>query len=342
LSLFRKILFPFSIVYDGVTFFRNVFFNKGIFKSTQFDLPIIIVGNLSVGGTGKTPHIEYLIHLLKDDYKIAVLSRGYKRKSKGFLLGNENANVFDLGDEPFQYYSKFSNIYVAVDEDRVHGINELRTLEAPPQIVLLDDAYQHRKVNSKFNVLLTSYGELYTDDLVLPAGNLRENKRGAKRAAIVVVTKCPNVLSEIEKQLIKQKLKLEKYQELFFSKVSYSDIIKNKYERIPVNSLLAHNIILVTGIAKSQPMVDFLNSKNLNVKHLKYADHHNFLEEEIDQIKREFESINSENKLILTTEKDYSRLRERLDIYYLEIKIDFFDKRNRFDSLVKTYVDSKI
>lgn len=319
---------------------RNVFFDKGVFKSTQFDFPVIVVGNLSVGGTGKTPQIEYLIRLLKDKYKVAVLSRGYKRNSKGFLLANKNTNVSELGDEPFQYYSKFNDVYVAVDEDRVHGINELKKNKNPPQIVLLDDAYQHRKVNSKFNILLTPYSDLYIDDLVLPAGNLRECRSGAQRAKIVVVTKCPNELSESEMLLIKNKLKLNDSQNLFFSKVSYADGIKNETETIPVNALKDYTILLITGIAKPMPMIVFLKSKELNFKHLKYADHHNFSDREIDQIKKDFESIPSDKKIILTTEKDYTRLKERLEIYYLEIEIDFFDDRNHFDSLVNKYVES--
>lgn len=340
MSLVRKILFPLSIVYDGITSLRNVLFNKGILKSTQFDFPVIVVGNLSVGGSGKTPQIEYLIRLLKDNYRVAVLSRGYKRSSKGFLLANENTNVSEMGDEPFQYYSKFRNILVAVDEDRVHGIRQLRKLDETPDIVLLDDAYQHRKVDSKFNILLTPYNDLYVDDFVLPTGNLRESKSGSKRAKIVVVTKCPDGLSDLEMVSIKEKLKLKETQKLFFSKVSYADVIRKENETIPLNSLKNYSILLITGIANPQPMIDFFKSKNLNFNHLKYSDHHNFSTREIDQIRKEFEDIPSEKKLIVTTEKDFMRLKEKLDIYYLEIEIDLFNESEKFNSLVNEYIES--
>jgi tetraacyldisaccharide 4'-kinase len=342
MSGLRKILLPFSILYDGITSLRNTLFDIGILRSTRFELPVIVVGNLSVGGTGKTPHIEYLIQLLKNSTKIAVLSRGYKRKSKGFVIAAKDVTVQELGDEPFQYFLKFKEMAVAVDEDRVHGINSLLKMETRPEIILLDDAFQHRKVHASFNILLTAYGDLYVDDFLLPAGNLRESSRGAKRAEIIVVTKCPDELLTFEKQKIREKLKLKAYQKLFFSKVSYANEVINENDSISLNLLKNYSVILITGIAKPKPMVDFLNSKKINFRHLKYADHHNFSELDIQQITKEFESISVEKKIILTTEKDYARLKNRLTIFYLEIKVSLFDREHDFDNDVITCLKSHL
>jgi len=225
MNLLRKILFPFAILYGIITSIRNFLFDVGILKSYSFDLPIIAVGNLSVGGTGKTPQIEYLIRLLSDTYKIATLSRGYKRQSKGFVLADSGSNATVLGDEPFQFYQKFPEIQVAVDADRKNGIEQLLLQKEIPQIILLDDAFQHRKVKAGFYILLTSYGDLYSNDFILPTGNLRESRSGAKRANIVVVTKCPKMLSHKEQKSIQSKLKLTKNQELYFSFIDYDDSI---------------------------------------------------------------------------------------------------------------------
>ena len=217
MNLVRKFLFPFAILYGFITSIRNFFFDKGILKSYSFDVPVIAVGNLSVGGTGKTPQIEYLIRLLSSKYKVATLSRGYKRKSEGFVLADAHSNASILGDEPFQFYTKFPNIQVAVDANRKNGIEQLLSQESKPDIILLDDAYQHRKVKAGFYILLTSYGDLYADDFILPTGNLRESRSGAQRANLVIVTKCPENLSLDEQQKIKEKLKLSVSQELYFS-----------------------------------------------------------------------------------------------------------------------------
>src|SRR6187551_1461615 len=195
MNFLRKILFPFAILYGFITGIRNFLFDIGILISYSFDVPIIAVGNLSVGGTGKTPQIEYLIRLLSDKYKVATLSRGYKRQSEGFVLANENSDALELGDEPFQFYQKFKNIQVAVDANRKNGIEQLLTNSNPPEIILLDDAFQHRKVKAGFYIMLTSYGDLYSNDFMLPTGNLRESRSGAQRANIVIVTKCPVNLS---------------------------------------------------------------------------------------------------------------------------------------------------
>jgi tetraacyldisaccharide 4'-kinase len=217
----RFLLFPFAALYSLITGIRNFLYNQGVFKSYTAPVPTIVVGNLSVGGTGKSPQIEYLIRLLADKYGIATLSRGYKRQSEGFVLANENTKVKDLGDEPFQFFSKFKNIRVSVDANRIHGIQQLLQLENSPEVILLDDAYQHRKVKASCYILLTAYNDLYCDDFVLPVGNLRESKTGAKRAKAVIVTKCPPTLSDSEKEKIKTKLKLESHQKLFFTTIRF-------------------------------------------------------------------------------------------------------------------------
>ena len=195
MKLVRFLLFPFSVLYDLITSIRNFFFNIGIFKETNFNTPIIVVGNLSVGGTGKTPQIEYLIKLLKDVYKVAVLSRGYKRKTTGFVFVNNEHTANDVGDEPLQYFKKFKDISVAVNENRVEGVINLEKQQSP-EVVLLDDAYQHRKIKGSFYILLTKYNDLFTDDFLLPTGNLRESRAGANRTDVIIVTKCPENLSE--------------------------------------------------------------------------------------------------------------------------------------------------
>jgi len=318
---------------------RNLFFDTGILKSKQFDIPVIAVGNLSVGGTGKTPQIEYLIRLLKKNYRIAVVSRGYKRKTSGFVLADENSNAAQLGDEPYQYYQKFEDIIVAVDEQRVHGIEQLLKLQTPPEIVLLDDAFQHRKVKAGFYILLTAYDDLYVNDFMLPTGNLRENKSGAKRAKVVVVTKCPKNLSEVEQTKIAKKLQLEKFQKLFFSYIAYDNSITCLEHDLPLDTLVDYEVLLVTGIANPEPLKEYLSSKSIKYKHIKFPDHHDFSKIDVDKIKKAFKEITSDKKLILTTEKDFVRLKDSLEICYLKIKTSFINGQSDFDTIVKNYVE---
>ncbi len=332
MKLIRKILFPFVPIYYLVTWLRNKLYDLGIKKSISYNFPVICVGNLSVGGTGKTPMIEYLIRLLKDDFKVATLSRGYKRKSKGFQIGNKNVTVDVLGDEPFQFYSKFKDdIQVTVDSNRNEGITILRSLEDYPEVILLDDAFQHRKVKAGFNILLTTYSNIYTEDYVLPTGNLREPKSGAKRANIIVVTKCPNDLSESDKAAILNKLKLQNHQFAFFSSITYSNEVFSNDSSKNLQSL--PNFTLVTGIANAKPLVDFLETKNLNFKHLNFKDHHDFSQEDIFQLEKQ--------QMIITTEKDFMRLRQyeslKSKLFYLPITL-VIDDSLKFNELIKQAV----
>jgi tetraacyldisaccharide 4'-kinase len=338
MNLLRKILFPFAILYGFITSIRNFLFDKGILKSTSFDIPVIAVGNLSVGGTGKTPQIEYLIRLLSDKYKIATLSRGYKRKSEGFVLADENSNAAILGDEPFQFYQKFPNIQVAVDANRTNGITQLLSQKEKPQLILLDDAYQHRKVKAGFYILLTSYDDLYADDFMLPTGNLRESRSGANRANIVVVTKCPKDLSDEKQEEIRLKLKLTRSQQLYFAFINYDDSVYSKNEKLAVSEIKSESKLLLAGIAKPKSFFDYL--KNENDECLIFPDHHHFLDADLDSIQNK-----AGNKKIITTEKDYVRLKDSKlvsQLYYLPIKSTFIKHQHNFDAAVLENVKTNL
>jgi tetraacyldisaccharide 4'-kinase len=334
MNLLRKILFPFAILYGFITSIRNFLFDKGILKSTSFNIPVIAVGNLSVGGTGKTPQIEYLIRLLSDQYKIATLSRGYKRQSEGFVLADANSNATILGDEPFQFYQKFPNIQVAVDANRTNGITQLLSQNIKPQVILLDDAYQHRKVKADFYTLLTSFGDLYADDFMLPTGNLRESRSGANRANLVIVTKCPKDLSAAKQNEIQQKLKLDSSQELYFTFIDYDDAVFGENEKIGVNDIKNESKLLLAGIAKPTPFFEYL--KNENDVCLTFPDHHHFSEADIEAVLEK-----AQNKKIITTEKDYVRLKDSKlvsQLYYLPIKSTFINRKESFDALVLNHI----
>ena len=248
MKLMRYIFFPIVPIYYGITWLRNKLFDFGILESTSYNFPVICVGNLSVGGTGKTPMIEYLIRLVKDKKKVATLSRGYKRKSEGFQIGENGVTSAVLGDEPFQFYSKYSDkITVAVDANRREGIEKLLELNPKLEVILLDDAYQHRAVKAGFNILLTTYADIYTTDIVLPTGNLREPKSGAKRADIIIVTKCPEALSEMEKTKIVKDISPKSNQKVFFSAIKYAEFVVSKSEEIPLVNV--PKFTLITGIA---------------------------------------------------------------------------------------------
>ncbi|WP_158837227.1 tetraacyldisaccharide 4'-kinase [Polaribacter sp. L3A8] len=336
MKFLRFLLFPFTIIYDVVTSVRNFFFEIGIFKQTSFKIPVIVVGNLSVGGTGKTPQIEYLIRLLKDHFKTAVLSRGYKRKTEGYVLLNDSHSAEDVGDEPLQYFKKFSKIDVAVDANRVAGISKL-IKENSPEVILLDDAYQHRKVKGSFYILLTKYDDLFTDDFLLPTGNLRESRRGAKRADIILVTKCPISLDKISKNKIENKLK-KYHKKVFFTTISYDDKISGNSD-VLMDDLKDYEVLLITGIANPTPLLSFLDENNVKFKHLKFPDHHHFTDKEIAIIKGKYVDLESSNKLILTTEKDYVRLESRLEeLSFLGIQTSFLEEQETFNAIIKKHI----
>ncbi|MBG43372.1 MAG: tetraacyldisaccharide 4'-kinase [Aequorivita sp.] len=328
MNFLRKLLFPFSLLYGGITALRNLLYNKGFLKSSTYDFPVICVGNLSTGGTGKSPMIELLVSFLKDNHKIAVLSRGYKRKTSGYREVSTTNAVEEVGDEPLQFKKKFPEIAVAVCEDRRTGIEKLQN---KADVILLDDAFQHRKVKASLNILLTSFDELYADDCMLPTGNLREPKFGAKRADVIVVTKCPENISDITIEAIKRKLNPKPQQEIYFSKIGYASEIKNAKDEKPLLSLKDKEFLLVTGIANPKPLIDFLQKERLNFKEKSFPDHHNFNSSEIEELKK--------HPLILTTEKDFMRLgmlSNTTEIYYLPIKTVILNgEEEKFKSCIK-------
>lgn len=325
----RLLLYPIALIFNLITKLRNIFYDKGIFKSTSFDLPIICIGNLSTGGTGKTPHTEYLIRLLKEKYNIATLSRGYGRKTKGYQLANINSTAETIGDEPMQFYSKFGKeIKVAVNENRVEGVQNLLK-EVNPDVVLLDDAFQHRAIQAGFYILLTPYDDLFTNDYVLPAGNLREARIGANRANTIIVTKCPITLNEVEKSIIIEKIRPYTTVNIYFSRIEYDSKIYGE-QTIELEKLSSEEVVLITGIANPKPMVDYLGGKVKIKEHLSFPDHYNFTKEDILNINQK-----SKNQYIITTEKDYMRLQKYESLHHslyflpITIQIDDYVKLNK-------------
>jgi tetraacyldisaccharide 4'-kinase len=333
----RPYLFFLNPFYWLATVLRNAFFDVGLLRSTFFAQPIIAIGNLSTGGTGKTPHTEYMVRLLKDKYRIAVLSRGYRRKSTGYQVAGSIPLASLVGDEPAQIKRKFPEVTVAVDANRVNGINQLQKQAKKPEVILLDDAYQHRKLQAGMYILLTDYYHLYTHDALLPAGNLRETKGGADRANIIIVSKCPAELAKTEMEKIKSELKPRSHQEVFFTSIVYGDIVGELQD-------LESPFILVTGIAKADQMVEYLKNNQAHFDHLKFTDHHHFSPADIAGIIEKAKSRNAQH--ILTTEKDYQRLpleefeKNELNISYLPIKVKFLANEAAFQRNVTEYISA--
>lgn len=338
MRILRKLLLPFSLLYGGIVLLRNELYNRNIKTSYSFEIPVICIGNLSMGGTGKSPMLEHLVSMLQDKYKLASLSRGYKRETKGFQLVTGKETAAAVGDEPLQFKTKFPELLVAVDEKRVHGIQKLLSLENKPEIILLDDAFQHRQVRAGLNILLTAYSSLYVGDWMLPMGNLREPATGAKRANVVVVTKCPKALSQASQRQIRSKLKLEPNQKLFFSKIAYSQQISNSKQEMELEQLKHERVCLVTGIANPKALVNYLNEMELSFEHLTFPDHHQFSGTDL-------KNINSKN-FVVTTEKDFMRLKSEVpleSLYFLPIKTQFLGdgEAERFAESIDSYLMKK-
>ncbi|MBL4704453.1 MAG: tetraacyldisaccharide 4'-kinase, partial [Flavobacteriales bacterium] len=338
------ILFPFSLIYGGITSFRNFLFNINVMKGTQFDLPIVSIGNLTTGGTGKSPHTEYLIRLLKEEHQVATLSRGYGRSVSGFKLVDAQSTVRDCGDEPLQFKSKFPEIAVAVDKDRVNGVIEI--IKDQPQIdcILLDDAFQHRGIVPSFNILLTEYSKPFYRDWMLPTGNLREWSIGKKRANMVIVTKCPSEISEANRLKMIGKMKLNARQTVYFSTFKYGQIMAINGNELfsSLDELKSKKIILVTGIANPQPLITKMNQEGLDFQHLRFPDHHRFSDNDIVKIQNLFDTFDAD-KLILTTEKDAQRLKSiskvsNMPFYYLQIEVAFLTDEPSFKTEITEHV----
>lgn len=345
--LIKILLSPFSLVYGLVIALRNFLYNISFLKSTSFNVPVISIGNLSMGGTGKSPHIEYLVRLLEDYISLATLSRGYKRKTKGFRLVSINDRVENVGDEPLQFKRKFKNIDVAVSESRTIGIPKLLISNPQIQGILLDDAFQHRSVRPGLNILLTDFSKPFTRDYLLPSGSLREWRGAYKRADIIIVTKCPEFLNEEQKRRITEEINPLSHQRLFFSKYQYQNpyYIFNPNQRI----LLTDDIdaILVSAIANTDYINAYLENKVQSLRNVEYEDHHEFSNHDVSRIKLIFQNINSPKKLILTTEKDAMRLLahkqylvdNKLPIFVLPTKVAFLDQDGaQFNDSIKDFL----
>lgn len=314
---------------------RNKLFDLKILKSKSYDIPIICIGNLSTGGTGKSPMTEYVIRLLIKNCRVATLSRGYGRKSSGYLDVSSDDKATLVGDEPLQFARKFKEVQVAVCEDRQTGIETLLSKNSPPEVIILDDAFQHRKVEAGLNIVLTSYGDLYVDDYVLPMGNLREPKIGASRADLIVVTKCPKGMTLEEQQTISSKLNLTASQNLYFSTIVYDETVHSEWDSVTLNSLKVKNVTLVTGIANPKPLVNFLKHYGLSFEHKSFKDHHNFSESEI----KELETLDA----IVTTEKDFVRLRSSLkmkNLFYIPINTEIIGNATSLDNTILDFANS--
>ena len=338
----RKLLLPFSVLWWMITETRNALYNANILRTKRFNKPIIVIGNLSVGGTGKSPHVIHVLDKLKNFYSVASLSRGYGRKTKGFRVANYNSTATEMGDEPMQFFNRFKNrIVVAVGEDRVQAIKELTKLFRLDGFVL-DDAFQHRKLKTDMNIVLTDYNSRYTKDYLLPAGNLRESARNANRAQIIIVTKCPDNLSEEKKLAIRKELRIKPKQNLFFSHVQYAETLEHREFPLAMDKIKHLNVLAITGIAKPGPFISYLEKNFNEVYDLKFPDHYIFKEDDIQQILLAFTEIEGE-KIMLTTEKDYMRLRHEYaivdNLYYLPISI-VIDKEEEFNHLIFSYVQS--
>ncbi len=352
-SIQTILLSPFSLLFGLAVWIRNMLFDWDILPSEEFDLPVISVGNITAGGTGKTPHVEYLAELLKDEFLIACLSRGYKRKTRHFIIADTSSSAKSIGDEPCQMKQKYPEMIVAVDRCRVHGIKMLQQLPQSPGVILLDDAFQHRYVRPGKSILLTDYNKLITEDLLLPAGMLREPASSRKRADIILVTKTPRRLKPIEMRNIAKSLITGFHQHLFFTTISYGEIqpvfpLKKKYtasyfreKKVP--------LILLTGIADPRPIRTFARSISTRLQMLTFSDHHSYSEKDIRKLQEKIETAGHSETLILTTEKDAVRLQGmnmsgtlKKSLYYVPIRVEFMDEHQKgeFNNIILNYVKS--
>ena len=351
--MLKILLYPFSLLYGFAVLLRNRMYDLNILKSQRFDVPVISIGNITVGGTGKTPHVEYLINLLKENFEVAALSRGYKRKTRGFRLVNSDSKVAEVGDEPLQVKKKFPAVEVAVCENRVVGAEVLldEKREKVPDVLLLDDAFQHRRIEAGINILLIDYNRQIREDRLLPAGRLREPASQMRRANVIIFTKCPGEITPIMRRVMQKEVKLKPYQELFFTTLDYGSIMPvfSGHDQNPgVFAAKKFDFLVVTGIAWPNLIYKYLANISNNLETMAYSDHHDYSATDIRKIEKKFEQMNSENKLIITTEKDAIRFRDMRDqlneqfkqmLYYLPVKVRFLDQEGKtFNKRILGYV----
>ncbi len=351
----RFLLFPFALLYGLAVRCRNWLYDSGVFRSVSFKHPVIVVGNLSTGGTGKTPFVEYLVSLLGNEHRLAVLSRGYRRRTRGFYVASHNTNARLVGDEPQQLASKFSDVTVAVDHNRVRGIRKLLSLNPPPDCILLDDGFQHRSLTPGLSILLTEYTSLYNQGFLLPVGKLREHAKNSKRADIIVVTKSPAVHSPISEKLIRNSLKPGEKQLLYFSYITYGNLVPLHPDATPQFSKNHINtVVLFTGIANPSPLKAYLSDMCSEVAEIRFPDHYRYRTNDIHKILKAYDDLFTKNKIIVTTEKDAARIRKEktfdllkgYPVYYIPIAFAFHPhiKGHDFDKVIKDYVrnDKKV
>ncbi len=341
--MLKFLLYPFAVLYDVVTRVRNYLYDTGRRGSIKFEANVIAVGNLAVGGTGKTPQIEYLIRLLKEQYKVATLSRGYGRKTKGFLLAEESCSAATIGDEPFQYYQKFGKeITIAVGEERAIAIPSILLERPETQVILMDDAYQHRAVRPSFSILLSDYNKPFYEDFVLPAGRLREARKGADRADVIMVTKCPNTLTEKEQENISNEINRysKKNVPVFFTGIKYSVPQSIFDKRVFAKD---KKILLFTGLANPVPLIDYIKKNYFLSDHIEFPDHYFYKAKDIERVLTAFNTLNSnQDHIIITTEKDMVKLLnpvfekqlETIPLFYIPIEIYFLKGKEKFDQLI--------
>jgi tetraacyldisaccharide 4'-kinase len=340
----RMLLLPFSLIYGLIIIFRNWMFDRKILRSATFNLPVVCVGNLSVGGTGKSPMVEFMIGKMKQSFRIAVLSRGYKRKTRGYALATPQSTALEIGDEPMQFFNKFPDVTVAVGEERVVAIPQLLHDKPDTQVIILDDAFQHRSVSAGFNIILSEYNNLYTRDWFLPTGDLRDQPKSARRADMIVITKCPPDLSLAEKNRVIGEINPASDQQVFFTSIAYGQayhVITR--ETRTINS--SAEVLLVTGIANPGPLKKYLEENFNGYDELAYSDHHIFTIDDLKNILKRFNQNPSPHKIILTTEKDAVRLQkfsqqlQDLPVFVLPIQPVFlFYEENQFTQLITTFI----
>jgi len=354
MALWRSILlYPLSLIYGLVTGFRNFLYNMEILKSVEFTTPVICVGNITVGGTGKTPHTEYLAGLLGKDFKVAILSRGYKRKSRGFMIADPLSTAVDVGDEPLQMSRKLPEITVAVDVNRVRGVEQILEERPETNVIILDDGFQHRRITPGYSILLTDFERLMTRDHLLPYGNLRESLSNMSRADIILITKSPENISPIQRRILVREVDKRPYQNLYFTSLTYKEPVNVFDGTHPETDILLQEgsekrgMVLVTGIANPRQLSVYMEKKFSEIIHLQFEDHHSFTPKDIEKITEAWLSLKSSMKYVITTEKDAVRLREftniaekiRLVTFYIPVGIDFLnDDRDEFDNMIIDYV----
>ena len=346
-------LYPLSLIYGLLTGIRNFLFNTGILPSVEFHLPVICVGNITVGGTGKTPHTEYLAGLLSKNFKVAILSRGYKRKTRNFRIATPSSLVNEIGDEPMQIFRKFPDVLVSVDRSRVHGVKRILEVKPETDVIILDDAFQHRRITPGFSILLSDFERPIVKDHMMPYGSLREHKENMRRADIILITKSPENISPIQRRLIVKEVDKAPYQNLYFTSFRYNSLLpvfENYKQEGNLSDLLQSSdcgIVLITGIANPLPLKEYIEKTVGKVIHLSFPDHYNFKEKDIRNIISAYEDLKSKTKSLITTEKDAVRLREFTNIaepvksafFYIPIEIHFLNNdKNEFDKLIVDYV----